>query len=304
MGVSELYVQHHRHAGGYEKMDDKTFFDHRGWCDINVDDEMIFSHRTTAYTKENFTEGLHSHSYYELLIYVSGDVEYISEDIRIRPSAYTAVWFPPSRMHTARLLSASEYERYVFYFSEDFFSYGTDVTPIVDFMLSGAAITLNKDKLNEFMDVIKKVENAACSHKPYSRLLLKSFILQIFDILSCSEVVSHKGDSCNGAMAKIKQYVDKEYATLKSVSEIAEKFYYSREHLSRTFKQYFNISISDYISKRRVTESMSLLPYMSVAAVAYTVGYKSQSSYITAFKRYVGCLPSEYKARMLAADGR
>ncbi|MBQ2942441.1 MAG: AraC family transcriptional regulator [Clostridia bacterium] len=38
-----------------------------------------------------------------------------------------------------------------------------------------------------------------------------------------------------------------------------------------------------------------MLNKMSGSHVAYSVGFKSQSAYIAAFKKNMGCLPSEYK---------
>lgn len=61
--------------------------------------------------------------------------------------------------------------------------------------------------------------------------------------------------------------------------------------------QSFNISIAHYLARRRITESLPLLEHMSVAEVAYTVGFHSQSAFISAFKKNMQCLPSEYKIK-------
>ena len=37
---------------------------------------------------------------------------------------------------------------------------------------------------------------------------------------------------------------------------------------------------------------------MSVAEAAYAVGFHSQSTFISAFKKTMGCLPSEYKTQL------
>ena len=96
---------------------------------------------------------------------------------------------------------------------------------------------------------------------------------------------------------RIKKYIDTYYSSIEGVSEIAAYFFYSREHLSRKFMQSFNISVAHYLSRCRITESLTLLKTMSVADAAYTVGFQSQSAYIQAFKKYMYCLPSEYKAQ-------
>jgi AraC-like DNA-binding protein len=64
--------------------------------------------------------------------------------------------------------------------------------------------------------------------------------------------------------------------------------------MTRKFKAQFNIHISDYIAKRRVLESLPLLKHMSGAEVAFAVGFGSQSAFISAFKKNMGCLPSEF----------
>ena len=44
-------------------------------------------------------------------------------------------------------------------------------------------------------------------------------------------------------------------------------------------------------------ESLKFLPDMTIAEACYSVGFKSQSAYISAFVKNIGCLPGEYKKR-------
>ena len=99
-------------------------------------------------------------------------------------------------------------------------------------------------------------------------------------------------------MGEIKLYIDENYTSINSITDIANRFFYSREHLSRKFMQTFNISVAHYLSRRRITESLTLLETMNIADVAYAVGFHSQSAFINAFKQNMHCLPSEYKARL------
>ena len=99
MNFSEQYIRSHILRGSYN--DDRTnkkYSNHIGWDDYVIGSSMIFSHRDTDYTKESFTEGLHAHEYYELLIYIEGDVEYIKDNTLIRPLPYSAIWFAPGQM--------------------------------------------------------------------------------------------------------------------------------------------------------------------------------------------------------------
>lgn len=305
MRISEQYISSHKARGIYEDPSDGApcagYKNLSGWTDRVVDGNMIFSHRDTVYTsREDFTEGLHMHEYYELLIYIGGDVEYIKDDSVIRPLPLSAIWFAPGQVHTARLISPSRYERYVMYFSDDFFELDGSITPVTDFMKkSGAfAIALGKNMADEVLTALKKAELATKSDQSYAALIAKAYILQLFGALNASDEAALDGDRLDENIAAVKNYIDREYASIPSTADIAEHFYYSREHLSRKFKNRFNISISDYLTRRRITESLALIGKMTVAEASYAVGFRSQSSYIAAFVKNVGCLPSEYKKRI------
>ena len=303
VSMVEQYIKNHFQNKKYVKRSSDlpmgSFQHRRGWVDIPVDSEMIYSHRNTYFTKTTFTEGLHVHEYYELIIYVGGDVEYINENTLISPSPYTAIWFKPGLMHTARLVSTSQYERFVFYFTPDFFNLGNNSMPMTDFMENSESFALKipENMIEAVTSVLKRADATCELDKPYAELLLKSYLIEIFGILNSSKMQTEKVDEFVETMAEVKRYIDEEYANILSISDIASKFFYSREHLSRKFNEAFNIHISKYLSKRRVMESLKLLERMNVTDAAYAVGFRSQSAYISAFSKNMGCLPSEYKSK-------
>ena len=170
---------------------------------------------------------------------------------------------------------------------------------MIDFIngSSGFAMKLSEHMIEPLRLLLKKMDAAYQPEKPYSELLLKAYLVELFAMLDSSGMNEEKVHEFVETMAEVKRYIDKEYATIENISEIAAQFFYSREHLSRKFKDTFNIHISKYLSKRRIIESLSLLPVMNIADAAYSVGFRSQSSYIAAFFETMGCLPSEYKSK-------
>lgn len=275
------------------------FLHKEGWVDTAVNHELIFSHRNTWYNQDTFTEKFHMHEYYELIFYIKGDIEYLNENTLISASPNMVTWFKPGQMHTGRLLKPSQYERYVIYFSPNFFNMDEKITPLIDFMTNsiGTHMTLSERKFNELLEILKKADNIVNTDKSYGELVLKSLLIELFYLLDSQEKKIKEGDELTEAMGDIKRYIDTNYATISSISEIADHFFYSREHLSRKFMQSFNISIAHYLARRRITESLALLEGKSVADVAYTVGFHSQSAFINAFKKNMQCLPSEYKLK-------
>lgn len=268
-----------------------------GWIDTAVDHELVFSHRKTRYNHENFPEKFHAHDHYELRFYIKGNIEYLIENSVISSAERMVIWFKPGQMHTCRLLAPSTYERYILYFSKDFFKVGDQVTPPIDFMQheTGTHMILSESKHEEVMRLLHKAEELTESEAPYAELVLKSLLVEIFYILNSQESSVQDGKAMTEDMGEVKRYIDTNYASISSVSEIASHFFFSREHLSRKFKQSFNTSVSHYLARRRIAESLPLLETMNVADVAYTVGFHSQSAFIKAFRANMLCLPSEYK---------
>lgn len=283
----------------------QQYLHQEGWIDTAIDHELIFSHRINWYEPDTFTEKFHMHDYYELIFYIKGDIEYLNENTRISPSPYMVTWFKPGQLHTGRLLSSSEYERFVLYFSTDFFKINDKVTPLTDFMqhANGTHMTLSERKYGELLQLLEKADAMTQTDKNYGELVLKSLLIEIFHILNSEEPNIQKGEILTDLMGEVKRYIDENYATINTISDIAEHFFYSREHLSRKFMQAFNISIAHYLSKRRITESLALLEIRNVADVAYAVGFQSQSAFIHAFKQNMQCLPSEYKLKRMNSIG-
>ena len=303
MGFTKDYVQtrlqNRKYVEKVPSLPIPNYLHKDGWFDTIVGDALVFSHRTTWYELDNFSEKFHSHNYYELIFYVGGNVEYIRENTLIKPSPYTVTWFKPSQLHTGRLLSPSQYERYVLYFSPDFFSNGDYITPITDFIThaSGTHMILSKSTAEELLQILKEAEKVCTSPKPYAELLLKALLIRFFYILNSQDQIIQKGETLTETTGKIKRYIDENYASISSISDVAMQFFYTREHLSRKFKQAFNMTAADYLTRRRITESIVLLGHMSIAEAAYSVGFHSQSAFIHAFKSIMHCLPSEYKAK-------
>ena len=110
MNVSDQYIKNHISRSEYAPepcsppdSDCVAYANRTGWIDYRINKHMIFSHRNNYYTKESFTEGLHTHDYCELLIYISGNVEYINENTVVNTKTFTEIWLIPGHKHTERI---------------------------------------------------------------------------------------------------------------------------------------------------------------------------------------------------------
>ncbi|WP_241781779.1 helix-turn-helix transcriptional regulator [Paenibacillus sp. DMB5] len=71
-------------------------------------------------------------------------------------------------------------------------------------------------------------------------------------------------------------------------------------HLNRQFKQHVGIPLADYTVKIRMGRAEQLLPdeRLKLTDLAPLVGYASSSHFASAFKKYSGKSPKEYRERL------
>ena len=98
---------------------------------------------------------------------------------------------------------------------------------------------------------------------------------------------------------EIVKYIDSHYAEEVTLQDLAERFFLSREYISRKFKQQFRENLSDYIERVRMEQAKLLLmnPQYRIAQVAELVGYKDEKYFSKVFKKLEGLSPNEYRKR-------
>lgn len=82
-----------------------------------------------------------------------------------------------------------------------------------------------------------------------------------------------------------------------TIKELAEYTNLSPSYLSRLFKKELGISISDYISEKKIEKAENLLKYsdFTFIEIANYLAFSSQSHFIQTFKKAVGLTPKKYR---------
>ncbi|MEB9892173.1 helix-turn-helix domain-containing protein, partial [Bacillus cereus] len=95
----------------------------------------------------------------------------------------------------------------------------------------------------------------------------------------------------------IARYVEQHYNEDLSLQDMAERFYVSREYISRKFKQQFGINLSDYWTGIRIEKAKRLLlnPHLRIAQVGEMVGYQDEKYFSKVFKKVEGVSPNLYR---------
>lgn len=267
-----------------------------GWTNHLITRDLLYSHRVTDFRREQFDEAYHTHSFYELIVYVGGDVDFICNQSLLTPPPMSVIWSRPGDYHNARLLSESRYERYVFRFERSVFELdGEDYAPL-GFTESGAHFfTVSPTHRSELMQLLSALDACTEALRP-DRLQAYAIFLRLMAFFDrIADKPREQTAVLPDNILAIKTYIEENYRSITSVSEISEHFFYSREHISRLFKQYFNMSVAEFLTRYRIARSVELIERgTSVTDACFAVGFGSMSAFSSSFRRIKGCLPSHW----------
>jgi two-component system sensor histidine kinase YesM len=105
-------------------------------------------------------------------------------------------------------------------------------------------------------------------------------------------------DSQGAVVEKVKQIIaDNISLSNLQREELAQMVYLSPGYLSRIFKKETGMSLSDYITRKRIVMAKQLLSKtnLSITAIAERVGLSYASYFTKLFKENVGMTPQEYR---------
>ena len=83
----------------------------------------------------------------------------------------------------------------------------------------------------------------------------------------------------------------------RGINAITEDFYFSQEHICRTFKKFIGMTMTDYLNMKRLDTASSLLVYTNktVSTICFSLGFQSISYFNKIFKKRFGVFPTQFR---------
>ena len=96
---------------------------------------------------------------------------------------------------------------------------------------------------------------------------------------------------------RILNYIDTNYTTIQSVSDIAKSCGVSEAYIHRVVKQTTTLTVKEYINKLRLRHAIHEIDYSSssLALISRACGFQSVPYFYRIFKKYYGMTPTEYR---------
>ena len=125
--------------------------------------------------------------------------------------------------------------------------------------------------------------------------------LQFHMVLDYTERVEkiRLGKTPTKLLTDIANYVQKHLTEPVNIDALAKAMFISRTHLAVKFKKETGMTLTDFVLKEKIEEGKRLLRYTDkpISAIAAYLGFSSQSHFSNVFRKYAGCLPSEYRIK-------
>lgn len=118
------------------------------------------------------------------------------------------------------------------------------------------------------------------------------------DMLIESESYNNNGKTTPEQIAEIiHDYIETHYAESIKISMFSDKFFFSKEYISRQFKARYSYGIYEYVLHIRMEKAAILLKNDSIKIqdVGIQVGFTDNNHFSKAFKNYYNMSPSEYR---------
>ncbi|RBP36622.1 AraC-like DNA-binding protein [Roseimicrobium gellanilyticum] len=110
--------------------------------------------------------------------------------------------------------------------------------------------------------------------------------------------MAHLPPPAHRAAANVEQLLQKEYTRNWTLNTLAAQFEVTAAELTDAFRQHTGVDIPRYITRLRVARAAEMLrPGVRIAEVAFALGYNSSHTFVDAFEKEMGVLPSEYRNR-------
>lgn len=250
--------------------------------------EFKFSHKVDTEPVEAEGFQYHAHNLYEILLFNSGDIEYVIENHRYKLKPNDLLIIKPGEHHYLNLLSTKAYDRMVFRFPDYF------VPQVIANMLDAKPTLFNiQDK--DILEIFKRFDRLA--NKFTGERLYLLCMNNLSDLLIYLTEVGdshHELHLVNENIENILAYINENIKTPLSVNDICSKFYISKTKLYKIFYDAMKIPIAQYIRNKKIMLAYSLIKRGQKPTQVYEeVGFNDYSTFYRTYIKVVGSSPSD-----------
>ena len=235
----------------------------------------------------------HHHSLFEIYYLVSGKCRYFIDNKTYEILPGDIVLIPEEIIHRTDY-GGGEHERLLINCSRRFMP-----ESVVSKLNSMIYHYRNPDVTKKIYGLMKEIENEYTNPDEYTKDALLYYTGEIFLTLARAgnTIKTDDFEPC-AFIGDLIRYIQANFMSEIKLSDMANKYSVSPEHLSRTFKKKTGFGFNEYVTLIRLQKAEYMLKEespKSVSEIAYCCGFNDSNYFSDKFKRAYGISPLKYK---------
>lgn len=248
-------------------------------------------------TRKEFS--YHYHDFHKVVIFISGKAAYHIEGKAYQLKPWDILLVNRHAIHRPEIDLSVPYERFILWIQNDIpwqellkcFQKAND--------RSYNLVRLNSALQEKMKDILFELENSAKSDEYGKEILTQSLFLQFMVYLNRiflekQYIFDKKSYTFDSQIASILQYINHNLKEDLSVETLSARYYVSKYHLMRKFKQETGYTLHNYIVNKRLLMARTLISNgMPVTKAAQESGFAEYSTFSRAYRKQFKTTPSE-----------
>ena len=247
-------------------------------------------------TKKDFS--CHYHDFHKIIVFISGKVTYHIEGKAYHLKPRDILLVSQGAIHKPEIDPSVPYERYIFWIRDDLscqelntcFQKANDRS----FNLVRADSALQERLKDLLPEIEQTLQNTHFGDPILKDALFTQFMIYINRIfLRTSSSPDKKTYSSDTQVEQLLKYINRNLSENLSIDQLANRFFFSKYHMMRKFKNETGYTIHNYITSKRLLMARSLISQgMPVMKAAQASGFHDYTTFVRAYKKQFGKAPS------------
>lgn len=247
-------------------------------------------------TKKDFS--YHYHDFHKIIVFISGKVTYHIEGKAYHLKPRDILLVSQGAIHKPEIDPSVPYERYIFWIRDDLscqelntcFQKANDRS----FNLVRADSALQEHLKDLLPEIEQTLQNKHFGDTVLRNALFTQFMIYINRIfLRTSSSPDEKTYSSDTQVEQLLKYINRNLSENLSIDQLANRFFFSKYHMMRKFKNETGYTIHNYITSKRLLMARSLISQgMPVMKAAQASGFHDYTTFVRAYKKQFGKAPS------------
>jgi AraC-like DNA-binding protein len=238
---------------------------------------------------------LHSHHEYEIYSFLEGDSYYLVDGRRYELKKGDVIIIRKHEMHRVFHKTFGRYHSYVLFVFPEFFEQNNCKEYEKAFLEYGKdnkidAHTAFSSGLTDAMERLKKYSN---NFTVEDSPIIRSTLMEILYIINSVHSFA-KSTKTNRSVKDIIAYLNENYTDGDvDLDTLADKFFISKFHLCRVFKETTGLTVQEYVKRKRLTLAMELKnDGLTLSEASAKAGFKDYSSFYRYYKKRYSISPT------------